>query len=51
MKQKEIARELNISTKTVENQITIAYKKLHELLSKYMKVSISGGGSKGYYPN
>jgi RNA polymerase sigma-70 factor (ECF subfamily) len=35
MKQKEIARELNISVKTVENQITIAYKKLHELLGKY----------------
>jgi RNA polymerase sigma-70 factor (ECF subfamily) len=41
MKQKEIARELNISTKTVENQLTIAYKKLHELLSKYLRVSIS----------
>lgn len=29
-KQKEIAEELNISLKTVENQITIAYKKLRE---------------------
>lgn len=31
-KQREIAEELNISIKTVENQITIAYKKLKEEL-------------------
>ena len=34
MKQKDIAQQLNISIKTVENQITIAYKKLYELLGK-----------------
>ncbi|MDR2810293.1 MAG: RNA polymerase sigma-70 factor [Tannerellaceae bacterium] len=38
MKQKEIAQELNISVKTVENQMSIAYKKLHELLSKYLEL-------------
>jgi RNA polymerase sigma-70 factor (ECF subfamily) len=32
MKQKEIAEELNISLKTVENQLTIAYKKMREEL-------------------
>jgi len=31
-KQKEIAEELNVSVKTVESQITIAYKKLREEL-------------------
>lgn len=31
-KQREIAEELNISIKTVENQMTIAYKKLKEEL-------------------
>lgn len=36
MKQKDIAQELNISPKTVENQIAIAYKKLYESLSKYL---------------
>jgi RNA polymerase sigma-70 factor (ECF subfamily) len=51
MKQKEIARELNISTKTVENQITIAYKKLYELLSKYLKVCVSEREKKGCFPN
>jgi RNA polymerase sigma-70 factor (ECF subfamily) len=34
MKQKDIARELNISPKTVENQLAIAYKKLHDELLK-----------------
>jgi RNA polymerase sigma-70 factor (ECF subfamily) len=34
-KQKEIARELNISPKTVENQLTIAYRKLHEELKRF----------------
>ncbi|MDR0393854.1 MAG: RNA polymerase sigma-70 factor [Tannerella sp.] len=33
-KQKVIAEELNISLKTVENQLTIAYKKLREELQK-----------------
>jgi RNA polymerase sigma-70 factor (ECF subfamily) len=33
MKQKDIARELNISPKTVENQLAIAYKKLHDALT------------------
>jgi RNA polymerase sigma-70 factor (ECF subfamily) len=51
MKQKEIAQELNISTKTVENQITIAYKKLHELLGKYLKISIAEKERRGYFPN
>ena len=31
-KQKEIAEELNVSVKTIESQITIAYKKLREEL-------------------
>ncbi|MDR2146905.1 MAG: RNA polymerase sigma-70 factor [Tannerella sp.] len=35
MKQKEIARELGISEKTVENQITIAYRKMREVLKPY----------------
>ncbi|MDL2255352.1 RNA polymerase sigma-70 factor [Parabacteroides sp. OttesenSCG-928-K15] len=35
MRQKEIAEELNISPKTVENQLTIAYKKLREALKQY----------------
>jgi RNA polymerase sigma-70 factor (ECF subfamily) len=39
MKQKDIARELNISPKTVENQLTIAYKKLREELKKYLYVN------------
>lgn len=32
---KEIAEKLNVSVKTVENQITIAFKKLHTLLLPY----------------
>lgn len=35
-KQKEIAEELCISVKTVENQMTIAYKKLKEELKDYL---------------
>lgn len=35
IKQKEIAKELNISPKTVENQISIAYKKLREQLKDF----------------
>ncbi len=35
-KQKEIAEELNISVKTVESQITIAYKKLKEELKNHL---------------
>lgn len=35
MKQKEIAEELNISLKTVENQLTIAYKKMREELKHF----------------
>lgn len=35
MRQKDIAAELNISPKTIENQLTIAYKKLREKLGKH----------------
>lgn len=35
-KQKEIAEELNVSIKTVECQMTIAYKKLREELKKHL---------------
>lgn len=35
MRQKEIAEQLSISPKTVENQLTIAYKKLREELERY----------------
>lgn len=35
-KQKEIADELGISLKTIENQMTIAYKKLREELKEYL---------------
>lgn len=35
-KQKEIAEELNVSIKTVECQMTIAYKKLREELKNYL---------------
>ncbi len=35
---KEIAAELNISVKTVENQIGIALKKLREMLKNYVNV-------------
>ena len=34
---REIADKLGISVKTVENQITIAYKKLHSFLQPYKK--------------
>jgi RNA polymerase sigma-70 factor (family 1) len=34
-KQKDIAKSLNISIKTVENQMAIAYKKLAKLLREY----------------
>ncbi|MCD7938270.1 MAG: RNA polymerase sigma-70 factor [Tannerellaceae bacterium] len=34
-KQQEIAKELNLSPKTIENQITIAYKKLREELKHF----------------
>jgi len=36
MKLKDIAHQLDISPKTAENQITIAYKKLREELGKYL---------------
>lgn len=39
-KQKDIAKELGISVKTVENQITIAYKKLKEELKNYLPLLI-----------
>lgn len=39
-KQKNIAQELNISVNTVENQMTIAYKKLKELLKDYISLII-----------
>lgn len=35
-KQKEIAEELNISVKTVENQMNIAYRKLRYILREYL---------------
>ncbi|NDV84154.1 RNA polymerase sigma-70 factor [Bacteroides sp. 51] len=35
-KQKEISEELNISVKTIESQITIAYKKLRNELKDYL---------------
>ena len=35
-KQKEIALEMNIAPKTVENQLTIAYKKLRKELKNYI---------------
>ena len=35
-KQKEIAEELNVSVKTIETQMTIAYKKLREELKKHL---------------
>lgn len=35
-KQKEIAEELHVSVKTIENQMTIAYKKLREELKNYL---------------
>lgn len=39
-KQKEIAEELGISVKTIESQITIAYKKLREELKNYLPLLI-----------
>lgn len=39
-KQKEIARELNISVNTVENQMAIAYKKLKEILKDHIPLLI-----------
>lgn len=39
-KQKDIAQELNISIKTVENQLTIAYKKLRAELKNYSPLLI-----------
>ena len=35
---KQISEELNISEKTVENQITIAFRKLRPILSKYFYI-------------
>lgn len=35
-KQKEVAEELNVSVKTIETQMTIAYKKLREELKKHL---------------
>lgn len=35
-KQKEIAEELNVSIKTIETQMTIAYKKLREVLKNHL---------------
>jgi RNA polymerase sigma-70 factor (ECF subfamily) len=35
MRQKDIAAELGISPKTVENQLTIAYRKMREALKPY----------------
>ena len=35
MRQKDIATELNLSPKTIENQLTIAYKKLRKKLGKH----------------
>ncbi len=35
-KQQEIASELNLTPKTVENQIGIGYKKLRKELKNYM---------------
>ena len=40
IKQKAIAQELNISINTVENQMTIAYKKLKESLKDYLPLLI-----------
>jgi RNA polymerase sigma-70 factor (ECF subfamily) len=37
-KQKIIAEELNISLNTVENQMSIAYQKLREILKDYLPI-------------
>ena len=39
-KQKEIAAELNVSLKTVENQMNIAYKKIRAELKDYFPLLI-----------
>ena len=39
-KQKDIAAELNISLKTVENQMAIAYKKIKSELKDYLPLLI-----------
>lgn len=39
-KQKDIATELNISLKTVENQMAIAYKKIKSELKDYLPLLI-----------
>lgn len=39
-KQKDIAAELNISLKTVENQMGIAYKKIKSELKDYLPLLI-----------
>jgi RNA polymerase sigma-70 factor (ECF subfamily) len=38
MKQKDIAAELGISAKTVENQLTIAHRKIRVALSRYLSL-------------
>lgn len=40
-KQKEIAEELNVSVKTIESQMTIAYKKLREEMKNHLPLSCS----------
>lgn len=39
-KQREIAEELHLSPKTIENQLTIAYKKLREELKEHLPLLI-----------
>jgi RNA polymerase sigma-70 factor (ECF subfamily) len=38
MRQKDIAAELGVSPKTVENQLTIAYRKMREALKPYFSL-------------
>ena len=38
--QKEIAEELNVSVKTIESQMTIAYKKLREELKNPLTATL-----------
>ena len=40
IKQKDIAKLLNISVNTVENQMAVAYKKLREELKDYIPLLI-----------